>query len=69
MTILGCILAFVLGVGLGLVCWLVSRIKEGIETKNTAATTTKTTVTMTNGSEYYCHGSIVFDPDGNPVGF
>lgn len=69
MTILGCVLAFVLGVGLGLACWLVSSIKEATTTTTKTTKTTVTTKATTNNNEYYCHGDIVFDPDGNPVGF
>lgn len=78
MTILACLFYITLGVFLGFICWLVSGIKEAVELKlkKTAKTAmkTKTTVTTkatvtTGNREYCCHGNIVFDPDGNPVGF
>jgi hypothetical protein len=75
MTIIGCLFYITLGVFLGFVFWLVEDIKEAVESKlktatTKTATTTKTTVTTTRNArnrEYYVHGGIVYDPNGNPI--
>lgn len=76
MTIIECLFYITLGIFLGFVCWMISSIKEVVESKfnKTTTTTNKTTATTkatvtTGNREYCCHGNIVFDPDGNPVGF
>jgi hypothetical protein len=65
-----------LGVFLGFVCWLIADIKEVVENKlkktttaktTTVNTTTANTTIKTNNREYYVHGGIVYDPNGNPI--
>lgn len=72
MTIIGCMFYVTLGVFLGFMCWLVSDIVEAVESKiklkKTAATKTITAkTTVTTNREYYIHGGIVYDPNGNPI--
>lgn len=68
MTIIECLFYITLGIFLGFVCWMISSIKEAVESKFNK-TTTKTTATNTtiNNREYYVHGGIVYDPNGNPI--
>ena len=73
MTIISCMFYVTLGVFLGFMCWLIADIKEAIENKlkktktNTTTKTTANTTVTTNNREYYVHGGIVYDPNGNPI--
>lgn len=68
--IIECLFYVTIGIFFGFVCWLIADIKEAVELKlkktSTTNTTTNTTIT-TNNREYYVHGGIVYDPNGNPI--
>ena len=70
MTIISCMFYVTLGVFLGFMCWLVSDIVEAVESKIKKTATAKTATaktTVTTNREYYIHGGIVYDPNGNPI--